>query len=55
MGSWFSNNNAKYPEISNGYPLIRDSETSARLVQVGWTDPLTNRGSHANLTVTDQL
>src|SRR5687767_8865647 len=28
MGSWFSNNNGKFPEISNGYPLIRDYDTS---------------------------
>ena len=27
-GSWFSKNNADHPEISNGYPLIRDYDTS---------------------------
>ena len=27
-GSWFSANNEKFPEISNGYPLIRDYDTS---------------------------
>src|SRR5678809_1588356 len=27
-GSWFSKNNSKFPEISNGYPLIRDYDTS---------------------------
>jgi hypothetical protein len=27
-GSWFSKNNQKYPEIVNGYPLIRDYDTS---------------------------
>jgi hypothetical protein len=27
-GSWFSDNNGKFPEISNGYPLIRDYDTS---------------------------
>ncbi len=27
-GSWFSNNNGKFPEVSNGYPLIRDYDTS---------------------------
>ncbi len=26
--SWFSKNNQKYPEIVNGYPLIRDYDTS---------------------------
>ena len=28
-GSWFSKNNGDHPEISNGYPLIRDYDTSA--------------------------
>jgi hypothetical protein len=28
-GSWFADNNNKFPEISNGYPLIRDYDTSA--------------------------
>ncbi len=28
-GSWFSQNNGNHPEISNGYPLIRDYDTSA--------------------------
>jgi hypothetical protein len=27
-GSWFSKNNGSHPEISNGYPLIRDYDTS---------------------------
>jgi hypothetical protein len=27
-GSWFSKNNSKFPEIANGYPLIRDYDTS---------------------------
>jgi hypothetical protein len=27
-GSWFSQNNSDHPEISNGYPLIRDYDTS---------------------------
>ena len=27
-GSWFSKNNGDHPEISNGYPLIRDYDTS---------------------------
>jgi hypothetical protein len=27
-GSWFSKNNQKFPEIENGYPLIRDYDTS---------------------------
>jgi hypothetical protein len=27
-GSWFSANNEQFPEISNGYPLIRDYDTS---------------------------
>jgi carboxypeptidase family protein len=27
-GSWFSQNNGKHPEVSNGYPLIRDYDTS---------------------------
>jgi hypothetical protein len=27
-GSWFSQNNGNHPEISNGYPLIRDYDTS---------------------------
>jgi hypothetical protein len=27
-GSWFSKNNQKFPEIANGYPLIRDYDTS---------------------------
>jgi hypothetical protein len=27
-GSWFSQNNGSHPEISNGYPLIRDYDTS---------------------------
>jgi hypothetical protein len=27
-GSWFSKNNSKFPEINNGYPLIRDYDTS---------------------------
>ena len=27
-GSWFSKNNGKFPEIANGYPLIRDYDTS---------------------------
>src|SRR5687768_15283835 len=27
-GSWFSKNNDKFPEINNGYPLIRDYDTS---------------------------
>jgi hypothetical protein len=27
-GSWFSQNNGDHPEISNGYPLIRDYDTS---------------------------
>ena len=27
-GSWFSKNNASHPEITNGYPLIRDYDTS---------------------------
>jgi hypothetical protein len=27
-GSWFSKNNQDYPEIQNGYPLIRDYDTS---------------------------
>ena len=27
-GSWFSKNNEKFPEINNGYPLIRDYDTS---------------------------
>jgi hypothetical protein len=28
-GSWFSKNNGNHPEISNGYPLINDYDTSA--------------------------
>jgi hypothetical protein len=28
-GSWFSNNNSQFPEITSGYPLIRDYDTSA--------------------------
>src|SRR5688572_15972488 len=27
-GSWFSKNNSAFPEIQNGYPLIRDYDTS---------------------------
>jgi hypothetical protein len=27
-GSWFSKNNGDHPEITNGYPLIRDYDTS---------------------------
>lgn len=27
-GSWFSQNNGNHPEIGNGYPLIRDYDTS---------------------------
>ena len=27
-GSWFSKNNRSHPEIANGYPLIRDYDTS---------------------------
>jgi hypothetical protein len=27
-GSWFSKNNGSHPEINNGYPLIRDYDTS---------------------------
>ena len=27
-GSWFSQNNGDHPEVSNGYPLIRDYDTS---------------------------
>jgi len=27
-GSWFSKNNGSHPEIANGYPLIRDYDTS---------------------------
>jgi len=27
-GSWFSKNNSDHPEITNGYPLIRDYDTS---------------------------
>ena len=27
-GSWFSQNNGNHPEVSNGYPLIRDYDTS---------------------------
>jgi hypothetical protein len=27
-GSWFAKNNAGHPEIANGYPLIRDYDTS---------------------------
>ena len=28
-GSWFDTNNANFPEIANGYPLLRDYDTSA--------------------------
>ena len=28
-GSWFDTNNGNFPEIANGYPLLRDYDTSA--------------------------
>src|SRR5687768_3190419 len=28
-GSWFDSNNEQFPEIANGYPLLRDYDTSA--------------------------